>query len=62
MVLSRAGALAREWYHLGRTRSLEEIGGLVDALTIESINGYLAANPPGDFTVLTLGPAALKVS
>ncbi|MDZ4820863.1 MAG: pitrilysin family protein [Planctomycetota bacterium] len=58
---SRSGALAREWYHLGRVRTLEEIGELVDSLTTESINSYLAANPPKDFTVLTLGPSPLNV-
>ena len=30
---SRSGAIAREWYHLGRARTLDEIGALIDALT-----------------------------
>ncbi|MCC7087396.1 MAG: insulinase family protein [Pirellulales bacterium] len=59
---ARSGAVARDWYHLGRPRTLEELGKLVDELTVESINEYLRANPPQNFTVVTLGPAALSVS
>lgn len=58
---ARSGSLARDYFHLGRARTLEEVGALVDALTCESINAYLAAHPPGDFTVVTLGPHALEV-
>jgi len=56
---SRSSSLARDWYHLGRARSLGEISGLVDALTLPSINSYLAEHPPRDFTFLTLGPEPL---
>lgn len=58
---SRSGALAREWYHLGRARTLDEIGALIDALTRDSINNYLKANPPQDLLVVTLGPQPLEV-
>jgi predicted Zn-dependent peptidase len=58
---SRSGALAREWYHLGRARTLDEIGALIDALTRESINDFLQANPPRDLLVVTLGPEPLEV-
>lgn len=58
---ARSGALAREWYHLGRARTLDEIGQLIDALTSESINAYLRANPPRDLLVVTLGPKPLEV-
>jgi predicted Zn-dependent peptidase len=58
---SRSGAIARDWYHLGRVRSLEELGSQVDALTAEAINDYLAAHPPSDFTFATLGPQELKI-
>ncbi len=58
---ARSAAIARDWYHLGQARTLEEIGRLVDALTVQGINEYLAENPPRDFTVVTLGPTALKV-
>lgn len=58
---ARAGAIARDWYHLGRTRSLDELGELVDGLSADAINGYLTRRPPGDFTVVTLGPKPLEV-
>ena len=58
---ARSGSIVRDWYHLGRVRTLDEIGGLVDALSCESINAYLSAHPPRDFTVVTLGPSPLEV-
>ncbi|HEV3415761.1 MAG TPA: pitrilysin family protein [Pirellulales bacterium] len=57
---SRSSSIARDWYHLGRVRTLDEIGQLVDALTCDSINGYLAAHPPRDFTIVTLGQRPLN--
>jgi predicted Zn-dependent peptidase len=58
---ARSGAMAREWYHLGRARTLDEIGQLIDALTSDSINQFLRANPPSDLLVVTLGPKPLEV-
>jgi predicted Zn-dependent peptidase len=57
---ARSSSLARDWYHLGRARTLTEVGGLIDAVTSRSINAYLAAHPPADFTVVTLGSRALE--
>jgi hypothetical protein len=48
-------------YHLGRARTLDEVGSLVDALTRDSINAYLKQHPPRNFTVVTLGPSPLEV-
>ena len=45
----------------GYARTLAELGQLVDDLTVEGINEYLEENPPRDFTVVTLGPAPLRV-
>jgi predicted Zn-dependent peptidase len=59
---ARSSAIARDWYHLGRVRTLDEVSANVDALTCESINEYLAQNPPGDFTIVTLGPQPLEVA
>jgi predicted Zn-dependent peptidase len=59
--MGRAGALARDWYHLERIRPLDEISACVDALTPASINRYLQDNPPADFTVVTLGPQSLEM-
>ncbi len=58
---ARSSSIARDWYHLGRVRTLEEVGALVDSLSCASINSYLAAHPPGDFTVVTLGSSPLEV-
>ncbi len=58
---ARSGAIARDWYYLEHARTLDEIGRLVDALTPASINAYLAANRPTDFTVVTLGPHSLEM-
>ncbi len=57
----RSSAVARDWYHLGRVRTLEEVGKIVDALTVDSINAYLAKHPPGDFSIVTLGPKPLNM-
>jgi hypothetical protein len=46
---------------LGRARTLDEIGGLVDALTSDSINAFLEKNPPRELLVVTLGPEPLEV-
>ena len=58
---SRSGAIARDWYHLGRVRTLDEVSRLLDALSCQSINAFLADNPPHDFTIVTLGPKPLEV-
>ncbi len=58
---ARSGSIARDWFHLERVRSLEEVGSLVDELTSEDINAYLQAHPPSDFTFATLGPAPLEI-
>jgi predicted Zn-dependent peptidase len=58
---ARSASIAADWYHLGRVRTLDEVGQLVDALTCESINRYLQQNRPRDFTIVTLGPKPLVV-
>jgi len=57
---ARSSAIARDWHHLGRARTRDEMSSLVDALSCESINHYLAEHPPRDFTIVTLGPQALE--
>ncbi len=58
--IARSASLARDWYHLGRARTLDELGRLIDGLSSRGINAYLAQRPPGDFTVVTLGPHPLE--
>lgn len=56
---SRAGAMAADWYYLGRVLSMEELGRIVEGLSVEKINAYLASHPPGELTIVTLGAAPL---
>jgi hypothetical protein len=41
---------------------MAELGGIIDGLTAESINTYLAAHPPREFSVVTTGPQELQVA
>lgn len=58
----RSRSMAGHWYYLGRIQPIDELRQIFDALSCESINRYLAANPPRDFTIVTLGPHELEVS
>ncbi len=58
---ARASSIAKDWYYLGRGRTLDEVGQIVDSLSCDSINAYLAAHPPADFTIVTLGQQPLEV-
>ncbi len=58
---SRSSAIAADWYFLERVRTLEEIGAILDRLTCDSINRYLAGHPPTEFTVVTLGEQELEM-
>lgn len=57
---SRSGALAHDWYRLGRVRPVEELEAIVDRITAESINAFLKKQPPEQFTIVTLGPQPLE--
>lgn len=59
--MSRSGALASDWYYLGRVRLLEEIAASLDALTPTAINDYLNDQSFDDLTILTLGPTPLTL-
>jgi predicted Zn-dependent peptidase len=58
---ARAGAIASDWYYLGRIRTVEEIQSAINSLSPESIVGHLRKHPPRDFTIVTLGPKPLKL-
>jgi predicted Zn-dependent peptidase len=58
----RAGSLARNWFFLEKTRTLDEVRQKIDALTVESILDYVHRRPAQDFTVLTIGPEELTVN
>ncbi len=57
---SRSGAIAADWYHLRRVQTLDELRGIIDGLTCESVNAYLEANRPRDFRIVTLGARELE--
>jgi predicted Zn-dependent peptidase len=59
---ARSGSIAFDWYFLNRIRTKEELSKIIDDLSVESINAYLAKNAPSKFTVVTLGPKELKVA
>jgi predicted Zn-dependent peptidase len=58
---ARTGAIARDQFMLGRVRPLEEILEGVQKVSPLSIREFYEAHPPRDFTVVTLGPADLKL-
>jgi len=58
---ARAAAIASDYHLRGRVRTMEEIRAAVESVTAATVSQHLAAMPPGDFTVLTLGPKALLV-
>jgi predicted Zn-dependent peptidase len=59
---ARVGSMARQWYHLGRIRSLDEELARYDRLDVAMIEAWLAARPPRDLTLVSLGPDPLEVS
>jgi predicted Zn-dependent peptidase len=59
---ARASSIARDWYHLGRVETLDEVREKIDALTVETLLAHLAEHPAKDFTILTLGPRPLEVN
>ena len=58
---ARAASIASDVYLRGRPRTLDDLAGEVDAVTLEKLNAYLAAHAPGAMTIVTIGPAALEV-
>jgi predicted Zn-dependent peptidase len=58
---ARAGALASDWYYLGRVRPIEEIQAAIDSLTPRRIVAHVKKYPAQDFTIVTLGPKSLRV-
>ena len=57
---SRAASMAGDWFHLGRVRTLEELTQIINSLTVQEINHYLAEHPPQNFKLVSLGPTPLE--
>lgn len=58
---ARASSLARQWYHLGRLRPIDEELARYDRLDVATIEAWLADHPPRDLTLVSLGPDPLEV-
>lgn len=58
---SRAGSIARDWFHLKRVNTLADVRAAVDGLTVEQIVDYVCRYPLQDFTILTIGEKELKL-
>lgn len=56
---ARAGAVAADYFNLGRVRTLDEIVERLDAISLDELNTYLARRDLGTLTIQTLGPDAL---
>mgnify|MGYP001099800128 CR=1 FL=1 len=57
---SRAGAIASDYYMLGRIRTLDEIKEGIEATTIDSVLSFLNDNKFEEFTVVTIGPKTIE--
>ncbi len=58
---SRAGAIASDYYMLGRVRGLDEIKNKIEETSVDSVLGFLRSNKFKDFTVVTIGPKQVTV-
>jgi predicted Zn-dependent peptidase len=58
---ARASSIARDQFMLDRVRPMDEVTAAINAVTPGSIHKYFEANPPHDFSVVTLGPKELAV-
>lgn len=56
---SRSSAIAADWYYLGRAQTLRELMEIVDSLTCQTVNRWLAEHPPRAFSLVTLGEQPL---
>ncbi len=57
---ARAGALASDWFRVGRPRTLDELAKAIDAVTLDQVNEYLARRELGKLTIATIGPEPLQ--
>ena len=58
---ARAGAIAHDHFIHGRIRLLDDIKQGINAVTLDAVHAFLGKNPPGPFTVVTVGPKPLDI-
>lgn len=56
---ARAGAIASDYFRLGRARTLDERTAEVEAISLKQLNAYLARRTYGPFTLVSIGPQPL---
>jgi predicted Zn-dependent peptidase len=59
---SRASSMAGDHFHLGRVRTVEELNEVINGMTVNRINDYLANLGPKQFDLVTLGKQPLKLN
>ena len=57
---ARAAALAADWYHLGRLRSLREISKSIEQITARDVTRYAKDWPAETLTALVIGPQTIS--
>lgn len=57
---TRAETLAADQAARGRPRSLDDVAAELNALTLDQLNDFLAEQPPGEITTVTIGPRELS--
>lgn len=60
--MSRASSLVRDWFHLNRVTTLEEVREKIESIRIEDVVDYVQKHPAKELQVLTIGPEPLKVN
>lgn len=58
---ARASAIAHDQYLIGRPRSLDELAGRVESVTLDRLNDFVRRRRAERFTVVTVGPEPLVV-
>lgn len=58
---ARSAAIAHDWVVRGRLRTLDEILGAIDAISLDDINDFLARSPVTPVTTVLIGPKELEV-
>jgi len=57
---SRSTSIARDWYHLERITTLQEVHDKIESLTVPAVLDFVKSHPAADFTILTIGPQELE--
>jgi predicted Zn-dependent peptidase len=58
---ARASSIARDWFHLQKVNTLEDVHAAVEAVTVEQIVDYACRYPANDVTILTIGAEPLQL-